>query len=492
MFIAPRIADEKDWLQGETGPWELIIGLEVHAQVASNAKLFSGAPTEFGAEPNTQVSLVDAGLPGMLPVINEFCVEQAVRTGLGLNAQINKFSRFDRKNYFYVDLPQGYQISQYEFPVVGEGEIEITPEDGEPVKVGIERLHLEQDAGKSIHDLSPDETYVDLNRSGVALMEIVSKPDMRSAAEASAYVDALRQIVRALGTCDGDMEKGNLRADVNVSVRKPGGELGTRCEIKNVNSLRFIRQAIMYEARRHIEILESGGEIDQETRLFDPNKGETRTMRSKEDAHDYRYFPDPDLLPLELSDAFIDGIKVDLPELPAARKARFVEQYGLPDYDAGVLTADKAKGDYYEAVAADRDPKIASNWMMGELFGALNNAELDLDDSPISADALGGLIDRISDKTISGKIAKDVFAKMFAGEGSADEIIEREGLKQVTDMGAIEKLVDEALAANPGQVDKAKENPKLLGFFVGQVMKASGGKANPQAVNQLLRSKLGL
>jgi aspartyl-tRNA(Asn)/glutamyl-tRNA(Gln) amidotransferase subunit B len=491
-FIAPRTADEKDWLQGDTGPWELIIGLEVHAQVASNAKLFSGAPTEFGAEPNTQVSLVDAGLPGMLPVVNKFCVEQAVRTGLGLNAKINKFSRFDRKNYFYVDLPQGYQISQYEFPVVGEGEIEVTPEDGEPVKVGIERLHLEQDAGKSIHDLSPDETYVDLNRSGVALMEIVSKPDMRSAAEASAYVDALRQIVRALGTCDGDMEKGNLRADVNVSVRKPGGELGTRCEIKNVNSLRFIRQAIQYEARRHIEILEAGGEIDQETRLFDPNKGETRTMRSKEDAHDYRYFPDPDLLPLELTDDFIEEIKADLPELPDARKARFVEQYGIPAYDAGVLTADKAKGDYFETVAKGRDAKIASNWMMGELFGALNNAETALEDSPISAEALGGLIDRIADKTISGKIAKDVFAKMFAGEGTADEIIDRDGLKQVTDMGAIEALVDEALAANPGQVEKAKENPKLLGFFVGQVMKASGGKANPQAVNQLLRSKLGL
>ncbi|MGB3455460.1 MAG: Asp-tRNA(Asn)/Glu-tRNA(Gln) amidotransferase subunit GatB [Litorimonas sp.] len=491
-FIAPRIADEKDFLQGETGPWELIIGLEVHAQVASNAKLFSGAPTAFGAEPNTQVSLVDAGLPGMLPVVNEYCVEQAVRTGLGLNAQINKFSRFDRKNYFYVDLPQGYQISQYEFPVVGEGEIEITPEDGEPVTVGIERLHLEQDAGKSIHDLSPDETYVDLNRSGVALMEIVSKPDMRSAAEASAYVDALRQIVRALGTCDGDMEKGNLRADVNVSVRRPGGELGTRCEIKNVNSLRFIRQAIQYEARRHIEILEAGGEIDQETRLFDPNKGETRTMRSKEDAHDYRYFPDPDLLPLELSDDFIARIKADLPELPAARKARFVSQYGLPDYDAGVLTADKATGDYFEVLAQKRDPKIASNWMMGELFGRLNNDELDIADSPVSADALGGLIDRIADKTISGKIAKDVFAKMFAGEGTADEIIEREGLKQVTDMGAIEAMVDEVLAANPDQAEKAKENPKLLGFFVGQVMKKSQGKANPQAVNELLRTKLGV
>jgi aspartyl-tRNA(Asn)/glutamyl-tRNA(Gln) amidotransferase subunit B len=492
MFIAPRVADKKDWLSGETGDWELIIGLEVHAQIASKSKLFSGASTEFGAEPNTQVALVDAGLPGMLPVVNEFCVEQAVRTGLGLNAQINKFSRFDRKNYFYVDLPQGYQISQFEFPVVGEGEIEITPEGGDPVSVGIERLHLEQDAGKSVHDLSRDETYVDLNRSGVALMEIVSKPDMRSAAEASAYVDSLRQIVRALGTCDGDMEKGNLRADVNVSVRRPGGELGTRCEIKNVNSLRFIRQAIHYEARRHIEILEAGGTIDQETRLFDNVKGETRTMRSKEDAHDYRYFPDPDLLPLELTDEFIAKIKADLPELPEARKARFVEQYGVPAYDAGVLTADKATGDYFEAVAAGRDAKIASNWMMGELFGALNNAELDLADSPISADALGGLLDRIADKTISGKIAKDVFGKMFAGEGAADEIIDRDGLKQVTDMGAIEGFVDEVIAANPDQVEKAKQNPKLLGFFVGQVMKKSQGKANPQAVNELLRSKLGL
>jgi aspartyl-tRNA(Asn)/glutamyl-tRNA(Gln) amidotransferase subunit B len=490
-FIAPRVADKKDWLSGETGDWELIIGLEVHAQIASKSKLFSGASTEFGAAPNTQVPLVDAGLPGMLPVVNEFCVEQAVRTGLGLNAQINKFSRFDRKNYFYVDLPQGYQISQFEFPVVGEGEIEITPDDGEAVMVGIERLHLEQDAGKSVHDLSPDETYVDLNRSGVALMEIVSKPDMRSAAEASAYVDALRQIVRALGTCDGDMEKGNLRADVNVSVRRPGGELGTRCEIKNVNSLRFIRQAIHYEARRHIEILEAGGTIDQETRLFDNVKGETRTMRSKEDAHDYRYFPDPDLLPLELSDEFIAKIKADLPELPEARKARFVADYGLPAYDAGVLTADKATGDYFEAAAAGRDAKIASNWMMGELFGALNNAEISLEDSPISAAALGGLIDRIADDTISGKIAKDVFGKMFAGEGSADAIIERDGLKQVTDMGAIEALVDEVLAANPDQVEKAKENPKLLGFFVGQVMKKSQGKANPQVVNDLLRKKLG-
>lgn len=492
MFIAPRVADKKDWLKGETGDWELIIGLEVHAQVASNSKLFSGSATDFGSEPNTQVSLVDAGMPGMLPVVNEFCVEQAVRTGLGLNAQINLFSRFDRKNYFYVDLPQGYQISQFEHPIVGEGEIEIEPEGGEAIKVGIERLHLEQDAGKSIHDLSPDETHVDLNRCGVALMEIVSKPDMRSADEASAYVDKLRGIVRALGTCDGDMEKGNLRADVNVSVRKPGGELGTRCEIKNVNSLRFIRQAIMYEARRHIEIIEAGGEIDQETRLFDSVKGETRPMRSKEDAHDYRYFPDPDLLPLQLEQSFVDKIKADLPELPDARKARFMEQYGIPAYDAGVLTTDKANGDFYEAVAKGRDGKIAANWVMGELFGALNKADIDLADSPVSAAALGGLLDRIADKTISGKIAKDVFEKMFAEGGEADAIIERDGLKQVTDMGAIEAMVQTVIDANPDQAAKVADNPKLVGFFVGQVMKASQGKANPQAVNQILKAKLGL
>ncbi len=492
MFTAERVADEKDWMKGETGDWELIIGLEVHAQVSSNAKLFSGAATEYGAEPNTQVSLVDAGMPGMLPVINEFCVEQAVRTGLGLNAQINLFSRFDRKNYFYVDLPQGYQISQFEHPIVGEGEIEIHPEDGDAVKVGIERLHLEQDAGKSVHDLSDDETYVDLNRSGVALMEIVSKPDMRSPEEASAYVDKLRGIVRALGTCDGDMEKGNLRADVNVSVRRPGGELGTRCEIKNVNSLRFIRQAINHEARRQIEIIEAGGTIDQETRLYDSVKNETRSMRSKEDAHDYRYFPDPDLLPLQLEQSFVDNIKATLPELPDARKARFVEEFGIPAYDAGVLTADKVTGDYYETTAKGRDGKIAANWVMGELFGALNKAGIDLADSPVSAENLGGLLDRIADNTISGKIAKTVFEKMFEGGGSADEIIEREGLKQVTDTGAIEAMVQEALDANPAQVEKAKQNPKLLGFFVGQVMKASGGKANPQAVNQILRAKLGL
>ena len=491
MFTAERVADKKDWLSGRDHDWEMIIGLEVHAQVASNAKLFSGAATEYGAEPNTQVSLVDAAMPGMLPVVNEFCIEQAVRTGLGLNAEINKYSRFDRKNYFYPDLPQGYQISQFEFPIVGEGEIEIEPEGSDAVTVGIERLHLEQDAGKSVHDLSPDDTFVDLNRSGVCLMEIVSKPDMRSPEEASAYVEKLRAIVRSLGTCDGDMEKGNLRADVNVSVRKPGGELGTRCEIKNVNSMRFIRQAINYEARRQIDILEAGGEVDQETRLFDNAKGETRTMRSKEDAHDYRYFPDPDLLPIKITDDFLAGIKADLPELPDARKARLVAEYGIPAYDARILTADKTKGDFFERLAKGRDAKIAANWMMGDLFGALNKASIDLEDSPVNSDALGGLLDLIADKTISGKIAKQVFEKMFAGEGSADEIVEKEGLKQVTDMGAIEKLVDDVIAANPDQAAAVAENPKSMGWFVGQVMKASQGKANPQAVNEILRKKLG-
>lgn len=498
MFTAERVADKKYWLQGNDGDWEIIIGLEIHAQVASKAKLFSGAATEYGAEPNTQVSLVDAAMPGMLPVINEFCIEQGVRTGLGLNAQINLYSRFDRKNYFYPDLPQGYQISQFEFPIVGEGELEIEPEGGEAVIVGIERMHLEQDAGKSIHDLSPNDTFVDLNRSGVCLMEIVSKPDMRSPEEASAYVEKIRSIVRALGTCDGDMEKGNMRADVNVSVRRPGGELGTRCEIKNVNSMRFIRQAINYESRRQIDIVEAGGEVDQETRLFDNAKGETRTMRSKEDAHDYRYFPDPDLLPIKITQDYVDAIKATLPELPDARRARFVEQFGIPVYDAGILTADKRKGDFYEELVAGtkRDAKIAANWMMGDLFGALNKASTDLDDSPVNAAALGGLLDLIGDKTISGKIAKTVFEKMFE-EGaksadSADKIVEREGLKQVTDMGAIEKIVDEVIAANPDQAAKVAENPKSMGWFVGQVMKASGGKANPQAVNQILRQKLGL
>mgnify|MGYP003631762265 FL=1 len=495
-------------LKGDTGDWEVVMGLEIHAQVASNAKLFSGASTAFGADPNCNVSLVDAAMPGMLPVINRKCVEQAVRTGLGLKAEINLYSRFDRKNYFYPDLPQGYQISQFAHPIVGEGEIEV---DVEPAHGGdaysftcrIERLHLEQDAGKSIHDMDPNSTYVDLNRSGVALMEIVSKPDVRSPAEAAAYVKKIRAIVIALGTCDGDMDKGNLRADVNVSVCKPGqyekfretgdfSHLGTRCELKNMNSFRFIQQAIEYEARRQIEIIEGGGTVDQETRLFDPVKVETRSMRSKEDAHDYRYFPDPDLLPLEIEQAWIDEIKATLPELPDQKRARFESEYGISHYDAGVLIADADKAEYFETVAKGRDAKLAANWVTQELFGYLNKEGLELADSPVSAEALGGLIALISDETISGKIAKDVFARMIAGEGEAAAIVEKHGLKQVTDTGAIEKVVDEIIAANPEQVEKVKDKPQTLGWFVGQVMKASGGKANPKAVNEILKAKLGL
>ncbi len=495
-------------LKGETGDWELVMGLEVHAQVASEAKLFSGASTKFGADPNCNVSLVDAAMPGMLPVINRKCVEQAVRTGLGLKAKINKWSRFDRKNYFYPDLPQGYQISQFDHPIVGEGEIEVDvePAHGDPAysfPVRIERLHLEQDAGKSIHDMDPTATYVDLNRSGVALMEIVSKPDVRTPLEAAAYVKKLKSIVVALGTCDGDMEKGNLRADVNVSVCKPGAyekfretgdfsHLGTRCEIKNMNSFRFIQAAIEYEARRQIEILESGGKVDQETRLFDPNKGETRSMRSKEDAHDYRYFPDPDLLPLEIDELFIDNIRESLPELPDEKRQRFQDEYGLSRYDAGVLTADSERAEFFEAVAHGRDAKLAANWVSQELFGYLNREDLELADSPVSSVQLGELIDLISNDTISGKIAKDVFARMIDGEGDPVAIVEKHGLKQVTDTGAIEAIVDEIIAANPEQAESVKEKPKAMGWFVGQVMKASGGKANPQAVNQILRQKLGL
>ena len=495
-------------LKGDTGDWEVVMGLEIHAQVASNAKLFSGASTAFGSDPNCNVSLVDAAMPGMLPVINRKCVEQAVRTGLGLKAEINLYSRFDRKNYFYPDLPQGYQISQFAHPIVGEGEIDV---DVEPAHGGeaysfacrIERLHLEQDAGKSIHDMDPNSTYVDLNRSGVALMEIVSKPDVRSPAEAAAYVKKIRAIVIALGTCDGDMDKGNLRADVNVSVCRPGqyekfreaddfSHLGTRCELKNMNSFRFIQQAIEYEARRQIEIIEGGGTVDQETRLFDPVKVETRSMRSKEDAHDYRYFPDPDLLPLEIEQAWIDEIKATLPELPDQKRARFESEYGISHYDAGVLIADADKAEYFETVAKGRDAKLAANWVTQELFGYLNKEGLELADSPVSAEALGGLIALISDETISGKIAKDVFARMIAGEGEAAAIVEKHGLKQVTDTGAIEKVVDEIIAANPEQVEKVKDKPQTLGWFVGQVMKASGGKANPKAVNEILKAKLGL
>ena len=497
-------------IAGAKGDWEVVMGLEVHAQVASNSKLFSGASTAFGADPNTNVSLVDAAMPGMLPVINAFCVEQAVKTGLGLNAEINLVSRFDRKNYFYPDLPQGYQISQFKQPIVGEGVIEVEAEEGYSFKVGVERLHLEQDAGKSIHDLDPNATYVDLNRSGVALMEIVSKPDIRSPAEAAAYVRKLRSILIALGTCDGDMEKGNLRADVNVSVCKPGAyakfkatgdfkHLGTRCEIKNVNSFRFIQLAAEYEARRQIEILEDGGKIDQETRLYNADAGVTRSMRSKEDAHDYRYFPDPDLLPLELTGAYVESIRAKLPELPDQKRARFMQQYGLKDYDAGVLASDAEKAAYFETVAKGRDAKLSANWVTQELFGYLNKEGLELSASPISAERLGGLVELIANNTISGKIAKDVFAKMIGSQDPASAIVEREGLKQVTDTGAIEKVVDAVIAANPKQVEEVHaqraaghEKPKTLGWLVGQIMKQSGGKANPQAVNDILLKKLGL
>lgn len=486
-------------IAGATGDWEVVMGLEVHAQVASCSKLFSGASTAFGADPNTHVSLVDAALPGMLPVLNRYCVEQAIRTGLGLNAAINLMSRFDRKNYFYPDLPQGYQISQYKHPIVGEGSIEVEADEGYVFTVGIERLHLEQDAGKSIHDLDPNATFVDLNRSGVALMEIVSRPDIRSPAEAAAYVKKLRSILIALGTCDGDMEKGNLRADVNVSVRRPGAPYGTRCEIKNVNSFRFIMQAAEYEARRQIAILEDGGQIDQETRLYNAEKGETRSMRSKEDAHDYRYFPDPDLLPLVLDPAYVEEIKASLPELPDQKRARFVAQYGLKDYDAGVIAADADKSAFFEKVAAGRDARLAANWVTQELFGYLNKEGLDLSASPVSAEQLGGLIDLIANATISGKIAKEVFARMIASGEAAHVIVEREGLRQVTDTGAIEAVVDAIIAANPAQVDQVRaqraqghEKPKALGWFVGQIMKESGGKANPQAVNEILLKKLGL
>jgi aspartyl-tRNA(Asn)/glutamyl-tRNA(Gln) amidotransferase subunit B len=486
-----RSASPSQYLKGATGDWEIVVGMEVHAQVASKAKLFSGASTEFGGAPNTHVSLVDAAMPGMLPVINLECVAQAVRTGLGLNAKINLKSRFDRKNYFYPDLPQGYQISQYQQPVVGEGALTATA-DGEEFTVGIERLHLEQDAGKLLHDQSPTMSYVDLNRSGVALMEIVSKPDIRSAEEAKAYVTKLRAILRYLGTCDGDMEKGSLRADVNVSVRKPGQPYGTRCEIKNMNSIRFIGEAIEHEARRQIEILEEGGEIEQETRLFDPNKAETRAMRSKEEAHDYRYFPDPDLLPLELEQAWVDQIRTVLPELPDAKRGRFVSSLALTPYDADVLTADKDTADFFEAVAKGRDAKVAANWVINDLAARLNREGKGIGESPVSAGQLGGLIDLIAANTISGKIAKDVFEILWAEGGDPADIVEKRGLKQVTDTGAIEKVVDQVIAANPDKVADVKTKPAALGWFVGQVMKASGGKANPQTVNALLKQKLGL
>ncbi|MDE1174517.1 MAG: Asp-tRNA(Asn)/Glu-tRNA(Gln) amidotransferase subunit GatB [Parvibaculaceae bacterium] len=483
---------KEDLIEGATGPWEIVLGLEVHAQVASKAKLFSGASTEFGAEPNTQVSFVDAAMPGMLPVINWYCVEQAVRTGLGLKAQINLRSVFDRKNYFYPDLPQGYQISQFKYPVVGEGVIVIDLPGQRSVSVGIERLHLEQDAGKSLHDQDPSNSFVDLNRSGVALMEIVSRPDMRSAEEAQAYVRKLRTILRYLGTCDGNMDEGSLRADVNVSVRRIGAELGTRCEIKNVNSIRFIGQAIEYEARRQIDVLEDGGVITQETRLFDPRAGETRSMRSKEEAHDYRYFPDPDLLPLVLTQNQVDAIAASLPELPDEKKARFISAYGLSPYDATVLVAERAPADFYEAVAKGRDPKLAANWVTGDFFAALAREGFTIETSPVSAEALGQLIDLIVDGTISGRIAKQVFEKMFKDGRDPAKIVEEEGLRQVTDLSAIEASIDAVIAANPDKAAQAKDKPNLAGWFVGQVMKTTSGKANPQVVNEILLRKLGI
>ncbi|MDE1900020.1 MAG: Asp-tRNA(Asn)/Glu-tRNA(Gln) amidotransferase subunit GatB [Alphaproteobacteria bacterium] len=480
------------YIQGQTGEWEMVIGLEVHAQVVSNSKLFSGAATAFGAAPNEQVSLVDAAFPGMLPVLNEKCVEQAVRTGLGLKAEINMTSVFDRKNYFYADLPAGYQISQFTQPIVGKGEILLDMADGETRKVGITRLHLEQDAGKSMHDQSPTETFVDLNRAGVALMEIVSEPDMRSGEEAGAYLKKLRAILRYLGTCDGNMEEGSMRCDVNLSMRRKGDtKLGTRCEIKNVNSIRFVQQAIDYEAARQVDVLESGGEIKQETRLWDTAKGETRSMRSKEDAHDYRYFPDPDLLPLVLDPAMVERVKSTLPELPDEKKARFISDYGLKPYDASVLVAEKASADFFEQVAKGRDGKLAANWVTGELFGALNKMGKSIDESPVSAAALGELVGLISDQTISGRIAKDVFEDMLATGKGAAAIVEEKGLKQVTDTGAIEKSIDDILAANADKVAEYKSGKdKLFGFFVGQVMKATGGKANPAMLNDLLKKKL--
>ena len=478
-------------VQGASGDWEPVIGLEVHAQVISQAKLFSGAATAFGAEPNSQVSFVDMAMPGMLPVINEVCVEQAVRTGLGLKAQINLRSVFDRKNYFYPDLPQGYQISQFSQPIVGEGTVTLDMRDGSTREIGIERLHLEQDAGKSLHDQHPSLTYVDLNRSGVALMEIVSKPDLRSAEEAGVYVRKLRAILRYLGTCDGNMDEGSMRCDVNVSIHRPGEPFGTRAEIKNVNSVRFVMRAIDYEIGRQIELVESGSEVVQETRLFDPGAGETRSMRSKEEAHDYRYFPDPDLLPLELDAAWVEEIKAGLPELPDAKKARLIGDYGLSPYDASVLVVEAENADFFEAVAKGRDAKTAANWVTGSLFGALNKAAKDVADSPISAAQLGGLIDLIEDATISGRIAKDVFEIMFETGQDASVIVEEKGLTQVTDTGAIGALIDEVMAANADKVEEFRAGrEKLFGFFVGQVMRASKGKANPAAVNELLKEKL--
>ncbi|WP_299587210.1 Asp-tRNA(Asn)/Glu-tRNA(Gln) amidotransferase subunit GatB [uncultured Tateyamaria sp.] len=488
-------------IAGAKHDWELVIGMEVHAQVSSNAKLFSGASTQFGNEPNANVAFVDAAMPGMLPVINEYCVEQAVRTGLGLKAEINLRSAFDRKNYFYPDLPQGYQISQLYHPIVGEGEVLVEMGDGTARLVRIERIHMEQDAGKSIHDMDPNMSFVDLNRTGVCLMEIVSRPDIRGPEEAAAYIAKLRQILRYLGTCDGNMQNGNLRADVNVSICRPGqyekyqetqdfSHLGTRCEIKNMNSMRFIQQAIDVEARRQIAIVEAGGTVDQETRLYDPDKVETRSMRSKEEAHDYRYFPDPDLLPLEIEQAWVDDIANTLPELPDAKKARFIAEFGLTDYDASVLTAEVDTATFFEKVAQGRDGKQAANWVINELFGRLKKDDRDITDSPVSPDQLGGIVDLIAKGDISGKIAKDLFEIIYTEGGDPADVVEARGMKQVTDTSAIEAAVDEIIAANTAQVEKAKQNPKLAGWFVGQVMKATGGKANPKAVNEIVAKKL--
>ena len=496
-FEPPKIKT----IAGAKYDWELVIGMEVHAQIASKAKLFSGASTKFGNEPNSNVAFVDAAMPGMLPVINEFCVEQAVRTGLGLQAEINLFSAFDRKNYFYPDLPQGYQISQLYHPIVGEGEVIVDMAPGVARRVRIERIHIEQDAGKSIHDMDPNMSFVDLNRTGVALMEIVSRPDIRGPEEAAAYIVKLRQILRYLGTCDGNMQNGNLRADVNVSICQPGqyekylesgdfSHLGTRCEIKNMNSMRFIQQAIDVEARRQIAIVESGGSVDQETRLYDPDKGETRSMRSKEEAHDYRYFPDPDPLPLEIEQDWVDEIAANLPELPDQKKARFVTDFSLSEYDANVLTAELDSAGYFEEVAKGRDGKLAANWVINELFGRLKKDDCDISESPVTPAQLGGIIDLISKGEISGKIAKDVFEIVYSEGGEPAQIVEARGLKQVTDTGAIEAAVDQVIADNPAQVEKAKANPKLAGWFVGQVMKATGGKANPKVVNELVATKL--
>ena len=477
-------------IKGSAGDWELVIGIEVHAQIISNSKLFSGSSTSFGSDHNTQVSFVDAGMPGMLPVINSVCVEQAIKTGLGLNAKINNFSIFDRKNYFYPDLPQGYQISQFEQPIVGNGMITIDLDNGESKNVGIERLHLEQDAGKSLHDQHPSYSFVDLNRSGVALMEIVSMPDMRSPEEAQAYVKKLRNIMKYLQTCDGNMEEGSLRADINVSVRKPGDELGTRCEIKNVNSIKFIGQAIVYEAKRQIDLIEKGNLVEQQTRLFDPKKGQTRSMRSKEESHDYRYFPDPDLLPLTFTDKFVDEIKKTLPELPDIRRKRFIDEYGLSSYDSNILVSEKETADYFEEAAKNSNPKLVCNWVIGELFSVLNKMNKTLENCPIKAGDLGELVNLIDDETITGRIAKDVFEIMLETGNNPKTIVDENNMKQVNDLSEIESIIDKIIENNPDQVEALEEKPNLIGWFVGQTMKETQGKANPKTVNKILNKKL--